>query len=89
VHRIQTSLFNHTLQVTVQGQGIVNTELSVYDLAGDRLLAQASSGSTLRARLQADTGQPLANGVYLYTVTVRGADGQMVRSDVRKLVVLR
>jgi hypothetical protein len=31
----------------------------------------------------------LANGVYLYVVTVKGANGQVINSEVRKLVILR
>jgi hypothetical protein len=31
----------------------------------------------------------IANGVYLYIVTVRGHDGQLIQTKVSKLVVLR
>jgi hypothetical protein len=31
----------------------------------------------------------MANGVYLYVVTVKGWDGSIIRSEVRKLVILR
>jgi len=31
----------------------------------------------------------LANGVYLYLVTVRGFDGKVIGSEVRKLVIMR
>ncbi|MFB6286916.1 MAG: hypothetical protein ABEK03_10135 [Candidatus Bipolaricaulia bacterium] len=89
VSRIQTSLFNQTLDVQVNGQGIARTELAMYNLSGHRVFQKSSIGSTLQARLQTDAGQPLANGVYLYQVTVRGADGQVERSGVRKLVVMR
>jgi hypothetical protein len=34
-------------------------------------------------------GQPLANGVYLYVVRVRGFDGREYVSEVRKLVIVR
>jgi len=89
VSRIQASLFNRTLDVQVSGQGIARTELTMYGLSGHRVFQKSSVGPTLHARLQTHAGQPLANGVYLYQVAVRGADGQVERSDVRKLVVLR
>ena len=34
-------------------------------------------------------GAPVANGVYLYRVTVEGADGSTVTSRVQKFVVVR
>lgn len=89
VSQIQASLEGGTLGITAQGQGITGIQLDMYNLAGSHVLHQASNGQSLRARLQTATGQPLANGVYLYTVTVEGANGQVVRSEVRKLVVLR
>lgn len=89
VDRIQTAKVRNALSVSVDGRGIARTELAMYSLSGHRVLQQNSTGATLRTLLQTDAGQPLANGVYLYQVTVRGADGQVERGDVRKLVVLR
>ncbi len=34
-------------------------------------------------------GRRLANGVYLYVVTIRRQDGAILRSQVKKLVILR
>jgi hypothetical protein len=34
-------------------------------------------------------GRPLANGVYLYIVTVRGPNGQIITTKANKLVLLR
>jgi hypothetical protein len=35
------------------------------------------------------SGQTLANGICLYVVTVKGYDGKIINSEVRKLVILR
>lgn len=89
VSRIQTALTGGTLSIAVQGQGVTGTQVDLYSLSGDRVLSERTTGSQLRVRLQTGTGQPLANGVYLYQVTVEGTNGQVVRSEIRKLVVLR
>ena len=34
-------------------------------------------------------GNPLANGVYLYVLTIRTIDGRIVRTEVKKMVLLR
>ena len=89
VDRLQASLSADTLAITAHGQGIAGTELALYRLDGHRVLGQRSSSPSVQIRLQTPSGQPLANGVYLYTVTVEGANGQRERSEARKLVVLR
>jgi hypothetical protein len=77
------------VQVNVEGSGISGLELAVYDLSGRLVASEKTEGHRLVFRALAANGQPLANGVYLYTVMVHGADGQTVRTEVRKLVVLR
>ncbi len=47
------------------------------------------ASSSLAWNLLNRAGQPVPNGVYLYVVTVQGADGQTVTSKIEKLVVLR
>jgi hypothetical protein len=76
------------VELQMQGNGIRSSELSLYNLSG-QLIAQAQgTGTTLRASAQDRDGRPLANGVYLYVVIVRGIDGQAITSNVRKLVVV-
>lgn len=59
-------------------------------LAGRTVLDEEGYSSALTIYGLADrNGNPLANGVYLYVVTVRGWDGRVLRSEVRKLVILR
>lgn len=89
VHHIQTTLANGTLSVAASGEGIRSLQVDLFNLAGDRVIHDRALGRQLQVRLQTDTGQPLANGVYLYRVTVEGVNGQVVRSEIRKLIVLR
>jgi hypothetical protein len=75
----------------VEGQGIKDIQLRVYDLSGREVFSSGwVMGQTFEWNLMSNRGQPVANGVYLYTVTVRGfSKDELVRSSVRKLVVLR
>jgi hypothetical protein len=68
----------------VEGLGIASVEARVWNLAGKLVFSGKANGSAL-----AIDGVTLANGVYLYAVTVRGADGQALVTAVRKMVVLR
>jgi hypothetical protein len=77
------------LGFAVQGAGIAKVEVRVFNLAGAKLFDRAAAGSTLEFKLLNERSQPLANGVYLYTVTVTGLNGEVVESGVRKLVILR
>jgi hypothetical protein len=40
-------------------------------------------------RVEFSAERTLANGVYLYLVTVQGANGEVVKSRISKLVVLK
>jgi hypothetical protein len=73
----------------VEGQGIAQASLEVFNLSGRRVFAAAFKGNTLEWHMLDNRGEPLANGVYLYVVTVKGYDGSVIRSEVRKLAILR
>jgi hypothetical protein len=68
----------------VEGLGIASVEAKVWNLAGKLVFSGKANGNAL-----AVDGVTLANGVYLYAVTVKGADGQALSTEVRKLVILR
>jgi N-acetylneuraminic acid mutarotase len=74
---------------SVQGSGIKAIELQLYELSGRRVLERSTVGQSLAMELLDQSGKPLANGVYLYVITVQGDAGENARSEVRKLVVLR
>ena len=89
VNGLQTSQLGPNYTFSVQGQGVASTSLQVFDLSGRSVANETSSGSTLRFRPMASNGAPLANGIYLYQVTVRGHDGTVQSMGVRKMLVLR
>ena len=81
------SLLERTLRV--QGQGIAEVALQVFDLSGRLLKEETSAGSQLRFSLTDQADHALANGVYLYVISVEGLDGERWQSAVRKLVMMR
>jgi len=76
-------------KLLVKGTGIAGIKVEVFNLAGAKVFEQEASGDTLEFRAMDNKGNLLANGVYLYIVTVRGLDGEAIRSEVRKLVIIR
>jgi len=77
------------LTLDVVGTGVAGVELEVFDLSGRRVFQTQELGSRLRFDALDEVGRPLANGVYLYLVTARGADGFTWRSKIEKLAILR
>ena len=78
------------LAFTVEGQGIVGAKVEVYSLGGKRLFDSGfAAGNALEWNMRSGQGSLLANGVYLYVVTVKGYNGELARSEVRKLIILR
>ena len=64
-------------------------QLEIYSASGQRVYHTTRSGSAIQWALRSDTGTPVANGVYLYVITVRDAQGRLMAKAVEKLVVLR
>ena len=83
------SLADRSVRLVARGQGIVSLEARVFTLSGRLVRTQVAFGHTLTFARQDNQGQSLANGVYLYIVTVKSADGQQISSEVKKLVVMR
>lgn len=77
------------VRLVVQGQGIDEVNVRVFDLSGRRVADKRTNGSALTWHFRNADGHRVANGVYLYVVTARSSDGRIARSDVRKLVVMR
>jgi hypothetical protein len=69
----------------VEGVGIAQTTVRVFSMTGKLVFSQTAQGNVVPFSAASE----LANGVYLYVVTVQGADGQTVTSKISKLVVLR
>ena len=77
------------LEFRAQGANVAEIEVAVFSLAGGRIVARRSAGNTLVFWGLNDAGTPLANGVYLYTMTVRDKDGHVLRTQIGKFIVLR
>ena len=63
--------------------------LAVFDLNGNLIHQQSSSGAQLVWNLRNANGNVVANGVYLYRVSLRDSNGNVVGNEFRKLVILR
>lgn len=78
------------VRFTAHGQGIQEISVRIFNLAGRSIFeSDWLSGSQWEWRGLMSDGRAVANGVYLYLISVRGADGSIVRSRVQKLVILR
>ena len=74
----------------MEDQNIESIRVGICNLAGLRVFDTGEVlGDTLEWYFDNDMGEPLANGIYLYVVTVKGYEGASVKSKVRKLVILR
>jgi hypothetical protein len=72
------------------GQGIQEIQVQVFNLAGREVYNSGFvTGSKLYWNGLINDGRRLANGVYLYVITYRREDGTILRSEVKKLVILR
>lgn len=66
-----------------------NLNVQVFNLSGRTVFAEQTTTGTLRFDGLASDGRALANGVYLYVVTVVTEDGRSFRTEVRKLLLQR
>jgi hypothetical protein len=79
----------HTTTFTVKGVGIESIRVQIFDLAGRLAFDSGWQANDYAWHVQSDTGETLANGIYLYIVTVRGPNGETVVTETRKLAVYR
>jgi hypothetical protein len=76
------------LEISAKGLNAESVELQVFDMAGQLLFSQESHSGVLRYRGLNSAGRPLANGVYLYVITVHTVHGEILHK-VQKVAVLR
>ena len=80
----------HRMFFTASGTGIEEIRVQVFNIQGQAVLDSGyRAGKTLAWNKRFSNGQALANGVYFYIVSVQGVDNQIVRSEIKKFVVLR
>jgi hypothetical protein len=72
-----------------QGYNIEGVQVQVYNLAGKAVFSAESAGNSLSWNGLSTDGRRLANGVYLYVLTVKGTYGDIVQTKVQKLAILR
>jgi len=73
-----------------QGQPVREIGVKIYGLSG-KLVYDSGwvQGQSLRWTGLSNDGRSVANGVYLYVLTVRDPYGRIIKTEVRKLVLLR
>jgi hypothetical protein len=76
-------------QFEALGTGIKAISVYVFSLKGERIHQSGWVANGHEWRLEDRTGRKLANGVYLYVMTVRGYDERSVKTQVKKLMIGR
>ncbi|MCS6937604.1 MAG: gliding motility-associated C-terminal domain-containing protein, partial [Candidatus Bipolaricaulota bacterium] len=64
-------------------------QVQVYNLTGKLVFSAETAGKSLSWNGLSSDGRQLANGVYLYVMTVKGTYGDLVQTRVQKLAILR
>jgi hypothetical protein len=73
-----------------KGADVAAVKVEVFNLTGRLVYASDfTDGNVLHWNGLSNAGQPLANGVYLYVLTAKARNGDVVRTKVQKLVILR
>lgn len=72
-----------------RGQEIGSMNVEIFDMAGMKIFSSEVAGKQLAWSLNNQEGERIANGVYLARVTARGFNGEVIRGELRKLLVLR
>ena len=81
----------HTTTFKVEGKGaelVQAIRVEIYNQAGQRVFTQDINAKELEWHANNDTGELLANGVYLYQVWVKIADA-WYPMEIQKLAVVR
>jgi len=77
------------LTLTALKRDIVSMSVEFFDLRGNSIYRERSSGGTLNWNMRRADGVPVANGIYLYRVLIVNAAGQVTASPIEKLIVIR
>jgi hypothetical protein len=79
----------NTTTFSVKGVGIEEICVNIYDQTGRLVFTSGWQPNDYDWHVESSDGETLANGVYLYTVVVRGVTNEVVLTEVRKLAVYR
>lgn len=73
----------------VRGPNIASFRVEIFNLAGRKVFEAEEKGTRLRFLAVDQRSKKLANGLYLYVVTLKKADNTLARLAARKLLILR
>jgi hypothetical protein len=79
----------NTTRFTVKGIGIEEICVNIYDQTGLMVFTSGWQPNGYDWHTESSVGEMLANGVYLYSVVVRGITGEIVLTETQKLAVYR
>jgi uncharacterized repeat protein (TIGR01451 family) len=86
---LRVSYRRNMMQFQAQGQSIKEIEVRIFGLSGSAIYLSGWVENGHLWRLNSTNGKKIANGVYLYVVTVKGFDGKILRTHIKKLVINR
>ncbi|MFB6287107.1 MAG: cohesin domain-containing protein [Candidatus Bipolaricaulia bacterium] len=86
---LTVSTQNDRIVFAAAGVEAASLRVTVFNAGGERVFAESSNRGRLAWSRTTDNGEQLANGVYVYVVHLTDAHGQTVKTDVRKLALLR
>lgn len=69
------------------GQGIKEIAVELFDLSGRAIYRSGWQKNNLFWAYQTERAERVAPGVYLYSMSVKGYDGTVIKTELRKLVV--
>ena len=86
---ITLKTYPNAISFHTQSSTTKHLSVEIYGLNGKRVFSSSTSGSRLHWRMSDEMGRPVANGVYLYVVSTRDEMGPLIRSEAKKVLVLR
>jgi len=72
----------------MDSQSVASTAVEVFSLNGTRVFAGESQGARLTWQLNSG-GKSVANGVYFYHLISKDLDGNVLRSELRRIAIVR
>ncbi|MBI1730967.1 hypothetical protein HY229_00975 [Candidatus Acetothermia bacterium] len=76
----RSDLKRNQLVFKAKGKGIAGLRVQIFDLSGHLITEERVAGPVLMLQLH----RRLPNGVFIYTLTLEGPGGSMIRSEVKK-----
>jgi hypothetical protein len=84
---MQALAIKNEIRFIATGHGIQDLQVQVYAITGKSIYQSGWQSNGFTWTLDSQNGQHVANGVYLYTVTVRGENNKIVKTKLQKLII--